>query len=95
MTRRIVNAVAWMVRFAIRLFPWLSASYRVRINPRQRCPWCGAVDKHGIETDMENGIVKLHCVVCSGIWGFNALTQKEKLVREPTEDEEAKRDGKA
>jgi hypothetical protein len=93
---RLVKFVAWAVRAAIHVCPWLSAVYRQHISTRSKCLWCGAVKRHRIQAsfspDSKLGVVIHTCAVCAGQWGVDPLTPAAKLFRQPTEDEAHSRD---
>lgn len=74
------------VAFLIRLIPWLSADYRRRIRPKQKCPACGAVQAHKISFDPKQKLVALTCVVCSAMWGYDPLVNVAKWHKPPTEE---------
>lgn len=82
-----VQLLAWLVRLAIRLFPWLSADYRRRIRARQKCPACGAVKKHRMAYDETQRKVILSCVDCSAFWGFDPVIRPAKWAKAGKEDE--------
>ena len=93
----IVKFVAWAVRVAIRLFPWLSAAHRLRVSPKAKCPWCGAVKRHEIHADIDGLAIVHRCAVCGGVWGVRPITAESelrKMFRQPTEAEERKRSEK-
>lgn len=74
------------VAFLIRIFPWLSADYRLRrIRARQACPACGAVKKHALRFDPKQKLVILSCVCCAAMWGYSPLVNAAKFVK-PVEE---------
>lgn len=75
-----------IVRFLIWLFPWLSYDYRRRIKPRRKCPACGAVKKHKMQFDPEQGKVVMTCVCCEANWGYDPVVNPAKWTK-PTEGE--------
>lgn len=67
-----------IVAFLISLFPWLSADYRRRIKPKQKCPACGAVEKHKMKFDPQQQKVVLLCVCCEAAWGYDPIVKTNK-----------------
>lgn len=78
-----MKLLAWLVALLIRICPHLSASYRHRIRPRQKCPACGAVKTHKIAFDPKQKLVAVTCVVCSAAWGFEPMLNTQKWMKVP------------
>lgn len=85
-----IRLLRWFVSVLLRWFPFLSADYRDRrrrrINPRQQCPACGAIERQNVRWDPEQKVVLVVCVVCDAAWGFSPVVRVEKWQKPKTEE---------
>ena len=79
--------LAAVVRFLIRLIPWLSWDYRNRLIPRrQKCLACGINGRKDLRYNPVDKLVIVQCPVYLAAWGYNPVVNPGKWAKPITED---------
>ena len=85
-----IRLLKWFVASLVRVFPFLSADYRDRrrrrINPKQQCPACGAIERQDVRWEPVQKMVIVNCVICDAAWGFAPVVKVEKWQKPKTEE---------
>jgi hypothetical protein len=78
---------AALVRFLIRVIPWLSWDYRNRrISRRQKCLACGNGGRKQLRYDPEQKLVIVQCPICMAAWGREPVV-RAALFSKPAAEE--------
>lgn len=77
--------LAALVRFLIRVFPWLSYDYRRRVRLREKCVACGDTGRKDLRYDPVEKLVIVQCRICLAAWGHDPLVSAGKWAKPITE----------
>ena len=82
--------LAALVRFLIRLIPWLSYDHRrrrrVAIPRKQTCKACGNRVKVDMRYDPGQKQVVCGCPICFAMWAYDPIVKAEKFAKPITEE---------
>jgi len=79
--------LAALIRFLIRLLPWLSYDYRHRrVKRKQTCPACGNRVKVEMRFEPAQKLIVCGCPICFAMWGYNPIVKSEKFAKPVTEE---------
>lgn len=80
--------LAALVRFLIRLCPWLSYDYRNRRVKRvQTCVACGNRVRVEMRYNPHEKHVVCGCPICFASWGYNPIVKPDKWMKPVVEGE--------